>query len=73
MHYAPCLQRPKFRRNLGAALATYHEAQTIADQLAKSDPGNAVWQRDLAVGYGEIGKVQETQGLIILDHVRPGA
>ena len=38
------------RGDLGAALATYHEAKTIADRLAKSDPGNAGWQRD-PVGF----------------------
>ena len=37
------------RGDLGAALATYNEAETIAQRLAKSDPGNAGWQRDLSV------------------------
>ena len=50
------------RGDLGAALATYHEAETIADELAKSDPGNAGWQRDLAVSYNKVGDVQVAQG-----------
>ena len=36
------------RGNLSAALATYHEAETMAVRLANSDPGNAAWQLDLA-------------------------
>ena len=50
------------RGNLGAAGATYHEAETIADRLAKSDPGNAGWQRDPSVSYDKVGDVQVTQG-----------
>ena len=50
------------RGNLGAAGATYHEAETIADRLAKSDPGNAGWQRDLSVSYDNVGDVQVAQG-----------
>jgi hypothetical protein len=30
--------------------------------LAKADPGNMEWQRDLAVSYGNVGGVQEAQG-----------
>src|SRR5208282_5783891 len=50
------------RGNLGAAGATYHEAETIADRLAKSDPGNAGWQRDPSVSYDKVGDVQVAQG-----------
>jgi tetratricopeptide (TPR) repeat protein len=50
------------RGDLGAALATYREAKTIADRLAKSDPGNAGWQSDLAVSYDRVGNVQVAQG-----------
>jgi len=46
------------RGNLGAALATYQGAEAIADRLAKSDPGNADWQRDLSVAYERIGDVK---------------
>jgi tetratricopeptide (TPR) repeat protein len=38
----------KERGNLGAALAIYRDATTIADRLAKADPGNAGWQSDLS-------------------------
>ena len=34
----------------------------IADRLARSDPGNAGWQRDLSVSYNKIGDVQVAQG-----------
>ncbi|MBV8106944.1 MAG: hypothetical protein JO223_20415, partial [Hyphomicrobiales bacterium] len=37
----------------------------IADRLAKSDPGNAGWQRDLSVSYAKLaiayGKSNETE------------
>ena len=36
--------------------------ETIADRLAKSDPGNAGWQRDLSVPYDRVGDVQVAQG-----------
>jgi tetratricopeptide (TPR) repeat protein len=50
------------RGNLSAALATYREVETIAERLAKSDPGDAGWQRDLAVLYSRVGGVQTVQG-----------
>ena len=34
----------------------------IRDRLAKSDPGNAGWQRDLSVSYDRVGDVQVAQG-----------
>jgi hypothetical protein len=33
--------------NLPEALKTFRDGLAIADRLAKSDPGNAGWQRDL--------------------------
>ncbi len=33
-----------------------------ADRLAKSDPGNAGWQRDLSVSYDRVGDVLVAQG-----------
>ena len=33
------------------ALASYRDSLAIFDRLAKSDPGNAGWQRDLIVSY----------------------
>ena len=34
----------------------------IQYRLAKSDPGNALWQRDLAISYDNVGDVQVKQG-----------
>ena len=34
----------------------------IAERLAKADPGNAGWQRDLSVSHNKIGDVQREQG-----------
>ena len=33
------------------------KALAIAERLAKADPGNAGWQRDLAVSYNKVGDV----------------
>jgi tetratricopeptide (TPR) repeat protein len=52
----------KDRGDLGAALATYRDSLAIVDRLAKSDPGNAGWQRDLSVSYDRIGNVLVAQG-----------
>ena len=41
--------------NFAGALASYRDSFAIADRLAKSDPGNATWQRDLAASYDRIG------------------
>ena len=35
--------------NLAEALKSYQDSLAIADRLAKADPGNAGWQRDLSV------------------------
>ena len=48
--------------NLPAALTSYQAGFAIIDRLAKSDPGNAGWQRDLSVSYREVGDVQMAQG-----------
>jgi hypothetical protein len=45
-----------------AALKSYSDSLAIAERLAKSDPGNAGWQRDLSVSYGKVGDVQMAQG-----------
>jgi hypothetical protein len=50
------------QRNLAGALASYREAIAIRDLLAKSDPGNAGWQRDLAVSYGNLASVYLQSG-----------
>jgi lipoprotein NlpI len=48
--------------DLPATLTSYQAALAIMDRLAKSDPGNAGWQRDLAVFYTKIGDAQKAQG-----------
>jgi tetratricopeptide (TPR) repeat protein len=48
--------------NPSAALTSYEVNLAIAERLAKSDPGNAGWQRDLSVSYNKIGDAQMVQG-----------
>ena len=48
--------------NLAAALTSYQASLAIAERLAKADPGNAGWQRDLSVSHNKIGDVQQAQG-----------
>ena len=50
------------RGDLGAAMATFRKASAIAERLAKADPGNAGWQRDLSVSHEKIGDVLRAQG-----------
>jgi tetratricopeptide (TPR) repeat protein len=47
-----------------AALSNYREAEAIADQLVKSDPGNTCWQFALSASHDKIGDVLEDQGHI---------
>ena len=44
--------------DLAAALTSYRVSHEIRERLAKADPGNADWQRDLAVSFERIGDVQ---------------
>jgi hypothetical protein len=48
--------------NLPEALKSYQAGLAIADRLAKSDPGNAGWRRDLSVSYDRVGDVLVKQG-----------
>jgi tetratricopeptide (TPR) repeat protein len=48
--------------DLPAALTSYEAGLAIAERLAKSDPGNASWQRDLSVSLNRIGDVQMALG-----------
>ena len=48
--------------DLAAALTSYQASLAIAERLAKADPGNAGWQRDLSVSHNKIGDVQQAQG-----------
>ena len=50
------------RGNLAEAQKTYRDAAADADRLAKADPGNAGWQRDLSVSYDSVGDVLKEQG-----------
>ena len=44
------------------ALESYRDSLAISERLAQSDPGNAVWQRDLRCPTSEVGDVQVAQG-----------
>jgi hypothetical protein len=48
--------------NLPAALTSYQASLAIRDRLAKADPGNAGWQRDLALSLGRVAIVEAQQG-----------
>ena len=48
--------------NLATALTDYRALDDLCDRLAKADPGNARWQRDLSVSHNKIGDVQQAQG-----------
>ena len=50
------------RGDLGAAMAEYKNAEAIASRLAKADPGDRAWQRDLSASYNKIGDVLVAQG-----------
>jgi hypothetical protein len=50
------------RGELGPARTAYEQGTSIAERLAKADPGNAEWQRDLSVAYERVGDVLATQG-----------
>ena len=52
----------QWRGDLGGALQSYRETIPLIEHLARSDPGNAGWQRELSVSYNKIGGVQEAQG-----------
>ena len=44
-----------------AALTSYQASHDIFERLAAADPGNAGWQRDLALSYGRVGMVKGQQ------------
>jgi hypothetical protein len=43
--------------DLAGALKSYGDDLAIAERLAQSDPGNASWQRDLAISYAHLASV----------------
>ena len=48
--------------NLAEALKSFRDGLAIRERLAKADPNNAGWQRDLSVSYNKIGDVLVAQG-----------
>jgi len=44
------------------ALKAFRDSLTIRESLAKADPGNAGWQRDVSVSYNKVGDVLVAQG-----------
>jgi tetratricopeptide (TPR) repeat protein len=50
------------RADLGSAKSSYIDAQKIAERLAKADPNDAQWQRDLSASYEKVGDVLVAQG-----------
>ncbi len=52
------------RAHLPEALKAYRDSLAIAERLAKADPGNAGWQRDLSVSYDKVGDVLVAQGTL---------
>jgi len=42
---------------LPEALKSYRDSLAIRDRLGKIDPGNAGWQRDLAISFAKVGSV----------------
>ena len=47
---------------------SYLDDRSGSERLAKADPNNAGWQRDLSVFYNKVGEVLEAQG-----NLTPGA
>ncbi len=48
--------------DLAGALEAYGQDLEIAQRLAAADPGNAGWQRDLAVSWERLASVRECIG-----------
>ncbi len=42
---------------------SYQASHAIFERLAKADPGNVGWQRDLAVSYGHVALIEMRQGV----------
>src|SRR6202030_2862838 len=47
--------------NLPAAMTMYQKSLATAQQLAKAEPDQGRWQRDLSVYYNKIGEVEKAQ------------
>jgi hypothetical protein len=48
--------------NLADALASYRSSLAIRERLAKADPGNAGWQRDVAVSHSKLATIHRREG-----------
>jgi len=48
--------------NLPEALKSFRDGLAIRDRLAKADPGNAGWQRDLSVSYAKLAGMFKRTG-----------
>jgi len=48
--------------DLAGARKSFNDSLAIIERLATSDPGNALWQRDLSASYDRVGDVQKAQG-----------
>jgi hypothetical protein len=51
---ATCSRR---QGDLAAALTSYRASLAIAERLAQTDPGNAGWQRDVAISNERLGDI----------------
>ena len=49
--------------NLAGSLEAFKASLAIRDRLAKADPGNAGWHRDLALPHGRVARVLAQQGI----------
>jgi tetratricopeptide (TPR) repeat protein len=49
------------RGNLPAAMTMFQKSLAIAQQLAKAEPDNGRWQRDLSVYYNKVAEVEKAQ------------
>ena len=50
------------RGDLAGALNSHRQSLSIRERLAKQDPGNAGWQRNLSISYETLGDVLRDQG-----------
>ena len=47
---------------MDGALSAYQASLDIAERLARADPSNAGWQRDLSVSHEKIGDLRQARG-----------
>jgi len=52
--------------NLPEALTSYRDSLAIRDRLARADPGNAGWQRDLIVSCVKIAEAVPSEARVML-------